>query len=69
MVKVKYQTKSKDSSALGSFLDWWMRQQVLYEINGRITTPQRYCRLSNLKVQRDYCQAIKVFLERAHSFE
>jgi len=37
--------------------------------HGRITTTQRYCRVSNLKVQRDYYQAIQVVMERTHSLE
>jgi len=32
--------------------------------HSRITTMQRYCRVSNLKVQRDYCKAIEVVLQR-----
>jgi site-specific recombinase XerD len=32
--------------------------------HSRITTTQCYCRISNLKVQRDYFKAIKVVLER-----
>jgi site-specific recombinase XerD len=32
--------------------------------HSRITTTQCYCRLSNLKVQRDYFKAIKVVLQR-----
>ena len=27
--------------------------------HGQVTTTQRYCRVSNLKVQRDYYQAIR----------
>ena len=30
----------------------------------RIKTTQRYCRVSNLKVQRDYHQAMTVVLQR-----
>ena len=32
--------------------------------HSRIKTTQRYCRVSNLKVQRDYHQAMTVVLER-----
>jgi len=32
--------------------------------HSRITTTQCYCRVSNLKVQRDYFKAIKVVLQR-----
>ena len=32
--------------------------------HGQITTTQRYCRVSNLKVQRDYYKAMKVVLQR-----
>jgi site-specific recombinase XerD len=35
--------------------------------HGQITTTQRYCRVANLKVQRDYYKAIEVVLERAQS--
>ena len=31
---------------------------------GQITTTQRYCRVANLKVQRDYYKAMKVVLQR-----
>jgi len=37
--------------------------------HSQITTTQRYCRVSNLKVQRDYYQAIQVVLERNQSIE
>jgi len=30
----------------------------------RIKTTQRYCRVSNLKVQRDYHQAMAVVMQR-----
>jgi site-specific recombinase XerD len=33
----------------------------------QITTTQRYCRVSNLKVQRDYYRAIEVVLARAQA--
>jgi integrase len=32
--------------------------------HGQITTTQRYCWVSNLKVQRDYYKAIEVVLQR-----
>jgi site-specific recombinase XerD len=32
--------------------------------HSRITTTQSYCRVSNLKVQRDYYKAIEVVLQR-----
>ena len=32
--------------------------------HGQITTTQRYCRVADLKVQRDYCKAIEVVLQR-----
>ena len=32
--------------------------------HSKITTTQCYCRVSNLKVQRDYYKAIKVVLQR-----
>jgi site-specific recombinase XerD len=35
--------------------------------HGQITTTQRYCRVANLKVQRDYYKAIELVLERAQS--
>ena len=37
--------------------------------HGQITTTQRYCRVSNLKVQRDYYKAIEVVLARAQARE
>jgi site-specific recombinase XerD len=37
--------------------------------HSQITTTQRYCRVSNLKVQRDYYQAIQVVLERNQTIE
>lgn len=37
--------------------------------HSQITTTQRYCRVSNLKVQRDYYQAIQVVLERSQTIE
>ncbi len=33
--------------------------------HSRIKTTQRYCKVSNLKVQRDYFKAIEVVMERA----
>jgi site-specific recombinase XerD len=35
--------------------------------HGQITTTQRYCRVANLKVQRDYYKAMKVVLQRTQS--
>jgi site-specific recombinase XerD len=35
--------------------------------HGQITTTQRYCRVSNLKVQRDYYKAIEVVMQRTQS--
>jgi site-specific recombinase XerC len=35
--------------------------------HGQITTAQRYCWVSNLKVQRDYYKAIEVVLQRTQS--
>ena len=32
--------------------------------HGQITTTQRYCWVSNLKVQRDYYKAIELVLQR-----
>ena len=32
--------------------------------HSQITTTQRYCRVSNIKVQRDYYKAIQLVLER-----
>jgi site-specific recombinase XerD len=37
--------------------------------HGQITTTQRYCRVSNLKVQRDYYKAIEIVLQRTQSRE
>ena len=37
--------------------------------HSQITTTQRYCRVSNPKVQRDYYQAIQVVLERSPTIE
>ena len=35
--------------------------------HGQITTTQRYCRVANLKVQREYYKAMEVVLERTQS--
>ena len=35
--------------------------------HSRITTTQRYCRVSNLKVQRDYYKAMEVVLLRTQT--
>ena len=37
--------------------------------HGQITTTQRYCRVANLKVQRDYYKAMKVVLQRTQARE
>jgi site-specific recombinase XerC len=37
--------------------------------HGHITTTQRYCRVANLKVQRDYYKAMKVVLQRTQAQE
>ncbi len=37
--------------------------------HSQITTTQRYCQVSNLKVQRDYYQAMQVVMERTQSLE
>jgi len=37
--------------------------------HGQITTTQRYCRIANLKVQRDYYKAIEVVLQRTQAQE
>ena len=37
--------------------------------HGQITTTQRYCRVANLKVQRDYYKAMKVVLQRTQEQE
>ena len=37
--------------------------------HSQITTTQRYCRVSNLKVQRDYYKAIELVLQRTQSCE
>jgi site-specific recombinase XerD len=35
--------------------------------HSQVTTTQRYCRVANLKVQRDYYKAMKLVLQRTHS--
>jgi site-specific recombinase XerC len=35
--------------------------------HSQITTTQRYCRVANLKVQRDYYKAMEVVLQRTQS--
>jgi len=35
--------------------------------HGQITTTQRYCRVANLKVQRDYYKAMKIVLQRTQT--
>jgi site-specific recombinase XerD len=37
--------------------------------HGQITTTQRYCRVANLKVQRDYYKAMEVVLQRTQEQE
>jgi site-specific recombinase XerD len=37
--------------------------------HGQITTTQRYCRVANLKVQRDYYKAMKVVMQRTQARE
>ena len=37
--------------------------------HGQITTTQRYCRVANLKVQRDYYKAMEVVLRRTQAQE
>jgi site-specific recombinase XerD len=37
--------------------------------HGQITTTQRYCRVANIKVQRDYYKAIEVVLQRTQAQE
>ena len=37
--------------------------------HGQITTTQRYCRVANLKVQRDYYKAMKVVMQRTQPQE
>jgi site-specific recombinase XerC len=35
--------------------------------HSQVTTTQRYCRVANLKVQRDYYKAMKLVLQRTQS--
>jgi site-specific recombinase XerD len=37
--------------------------------HGQITTTQRYCRVANLKVQRDYYKAMQIVLQRTQTQE
>jgi len=37
--------------------------------HGQITTTQRYCRVANLKIQRDYYKAMEVVLQRTQAQE
>lgn len=37
--------------------------------HSQITTTQRYCQVSNLKVQRDYYQTMQVVMARTQSIE
>jgi len=37
--------------------------------HGQITTTQRYCRVANLKVQRDYYKAMQIVLQRTQARE
>jgi site-specific recombinase XerD len=37
--------------------------------HGQITTTQRYCRVANLKVQRDYYEAMQIVLQRTQAQE
>jgi site-specific recombinase XerD len=37
--------------------------------HGQITTTQRYCRVANLKVQRDYYKAMQIVLQRTQAQE
>ena len=37
--------------------------------HSQITTTQRYCRLANLKIQRDYYKAMEVVLQRMQAQE
>lgn len=37
--------------------------------HGQITTTQRYCRVANIKVQRDYYKAMEVVLQRTQAIE
>jgi site-specific recombinase XerC len=37
--------------------------------HGQITTTQRYCRVANLKVQRDYYKAMQIVLQNTQAQE
>jgi site-specific recombinase XerC len=37
--------------------------------HSQITTTQRYCRVANLKVQRDYYKAMQIVLQRTQAQE
>jgi site-specific recombinase XerC len=37
--------------------------------HGQITTTQRYCRVANLKVQRDYYKAMQIVFQRTQAQE
>ena len=37
--------------------------------HGQITTTQRYCRVANLKVQRDYYKAMQIVLQSMQAQE
>jgi site-specific recombinase XerC len=37
--------------------------------HGQITTTQRYCRVANLKVQRDYYKAMQIVLQRTQAWQ
>jgi hypothetical protein len=37
--------------------------------HSQVTTTQRYCRVANLKVQRDYYKAMKLVLQRTQSHQ
>jgi len=37
--------------------------------HSQITTTQRYCRVANLKVQRDYYKAMQIVLQRTRAQE
>jgi len=49
-------------------LSWFATIQDLLG-HGQITTTQRYCRVANLKVQRDYYKAMEVVLQRTQMQE